>query len=221
MKILLHSASQLEVAPLLEEFKTLEDVSFQYNGHEIHVLVSGVGMMATAYHLGKLLATEDFDLALNLGICGSLDRNIDLGQSLLIASDLAIEEGAEAGEKWLSLEDMGLRKPDEFPYQEGLLLADLAEKLAFELKIPIKRAVSVNRVLGSEASINKLKQHSTADVVSMEGAAFYYACQNRGLPAVQIRTVSNYVEKRDRAAWKVEEAIANLAQTTLNVLNHV
>ena len=178
-------------------------------------------MMATAYHLGKILANEDFDMALSVGICGSLDRDIELTQAVLAASDLAIEEGAEDGDKWLSLQDMKLRAADDFPYQDGLLKSDLAERLSNDLEIPLKKAVSVNRVLGNEASIHKVMQHFDAEIVSMEGAAFYYACNMRGLPGAQLRTVSNYVENRDKSAWKIDDALANLASNTLKVLKHV
>lgn len=47
----------------------------------------------------------------------------------------------------------------------------------------------------------------------MEGAAFFYACLSAGVPCAQVRAVSNYVERRNRAAWKLGDAIAALAVT--------
>ena len=221
MRILLHSATQLEVEPLVSKLEPLGGHAYQFGDHEIKLLISGVGMMATAYQLGKVLAKEDFDMALSIGICGSFDRSVELTQAVLAASDLAVEEGAEDGDQWISLEEMKLREPNEFPYEDGMLNSTLAESFSKEMGIPLKKAVSVNRVLGSEASINKLQQHFDAEIVSMEGAAFYYACLMKGLPAAQIRTVSNYVENRNRSAWKVEEALANLAEITIKLFTHV
>ena len=52
----------------------------------------------------------------------------------------------------------------------------------------------------------------------MEGAAFMYACLVHGLPFAQVRAVSNVVERRNRDAWKLTEAIANLGATALRML---
>ena len=52
----------------------------------------------------------------------------------------------------------------------------------------------------------------------MEGAAFMYACLMHGVPFAQIRAVSNVVERRNRAAWKVQEAIDALGETALEVV---
>jgi futalosine hydrolase len=52
----------------------------------------------------------------------------------------------------------------------------------------------------------------------MEGAAFMYACLMQEIPFAQIRAVSNVVERRNRGAWKVQEAIAALAETSFEVV---
>ena len=55
----------------------------------------------------------------------------------------------------------------------------------------------------------------------MEGAAFMYACLIHDLPFAQVRAVSNVVERRNREAWKMADAIHNLGRTTLGILDHV
>jgi len=221
MRILLHSATRLEVEPLLSHFEEVAADEYRFHDHRIKLLISGVGMMATAYHLGKRLAIEEFDLAINAGICGSLEDKTEVGQAVFAATDQAIEEGAEDGEQWLSLEKMKLRASDDFPYEEGRLRSSLAERLAGELDVPLKQAISVNRVLGAASSIVKVKRHSKAEIVSMEGAAFYFSCLMKGLACLQVRAISNRVEERNRAAWRVEMALANLTSTLLKVLKHV
>jgi futalosine hydrolase len=54
----------------------------------------------------------------------------------------------------------------------------------------------------------------------MEGAAFMYACLIHRLPCAEVRAVSNVVEKRNRSAWKIAEAIDGLGKTALNILDH-
>ena len=43
----------------------------------------------------------------------------------------------------------------------------------------------------------------------MEGAAFMYACLIQGTVHAQVRAVSNFVEKRNRDAWKIGDAIGS------------
>jgi futalosine hydrolase len=52
----------------------------------------------------------------------------------------------------------------------------------------------------------------------MEGAAFMYACLIQGVPFAQVRAVSNMAERRNRAAWKLSEAIANLGTVARQIL---
>ena len=70
--------------------------------------------------------------------------------------------------------------------------------------------ITVNTVHGNDDSIARVTRRFSPDVESMEGAAFMYACLIHGVPFAQVRAVSNIVERRNRAAWKLAEAIANL-----------
>jgi futalosine hydrolase len=44
----------------------------------------------------------------------------------------------------------------------------------------------------------------------MEGAALHYVCLQMNRPFLQIRAISNYVTPRNRAAWKIGEAVMAL-----------
>lgn len=57
----------------------------------------------------------------------------------------------------------------------------------------------------------------SADVESMEGAAFFEACLAAGVPFAEIRAVSNAVGEEDRSRWNIPLALANL-QSFLNSL---
>jgi len=55
----------------------------------------------------------------------------------------------------------------------------------------------------------------------MEGAAFMYACLVQGQRFAQVRAVSNFVERRNRGAWKLSEAVASLGGTALRMLSEL
>jgi futalosine hydrolase len=46
----------------------------------------------------------------------------------------------------------------------------------------------------------------------MEGFAVLRACELAGIPAVEVRAVSNEIEEEDRSRWRFEDALAALAQ---------
>jgi futalosine hydrolase len=70
----------------------------------------------------------------------------------------------------------------------------------------------VNKVHGAEMSISATAAKLNPQLESMEGAAFFYACSQFSLPSIQIRAVSNYVERRNRDQWNIPLAIDNLNQ---------
>ena len=61
---------------------------------------------------------------------------------------------------------------------------------------------------GNERSIAAISERFSPQVESMEGAAFMSACLMHQVPFAQVRAVSNIVERRNRDAWKMAEAIA-------------
>ena len=52
----------------------------------------------------------------------------------------------------------------------------------------------------------------------MEGAAVFYVAGMLDIPVIQLRTISNYVEPRNRAAWKIQEAIQVLNDLLIRIL---
>ena len=53
----------------------------------------------------------------------------------------------------------------------------------------------------------------------MEGAAFFYVCLQEKIPFLQIRSISNYVEKRNKSNWNIPLAIDNLNVVLLDIIN--
>ena len=174
--------------------------------YDCEILITGVGMVATAFALGRHLSANKYDLVLNLGIAGSFDRNIALGDVVEITEDNFSELGAEDDNEFLSIDKMGF---GEATYHPATKLADLYNLFnTFNLKTV--SAITVNTVHGNEASIKKVTERLHPQVESMEGAAFFYACKQMHVPCIQIRAVSNYVEKRNRDNWNIGLAIKNL-----------
>ena len=81
--------------------------------------------------------------------------------------------------------------------------------------------ITVNTVHGNERTIAAVRNRYAPDVESMEGAAFMYASLIAGVPFVQVRAVSNAVTRRNRGAWRVDEAIRALGEASVRLLESI
>jgi len=70
--------------------------------------------------------------------------------------------------------------------------------------------LTVNCCTGTSAMAAERVQNFDVDVESMEGAACFSVCRAFGMPCLEIRAVSNFASDRDKASWRISEALAAL-----------
>src|ERR1700712_4249074 len=136
MQILIVAATLPEIEPLLSHFgdKTPFDV-----------LITGVGMVATAYAMGSQLNVKKYQLVINLGIAGSFDRHITLGQVVEVIQDKLSELGAENDTEFIPIETLGFGESQFAATKQHTGLKKVT-------------AITVNTVHGNETSITKITQ---------------------------------------------------------------
>lgn len=221
MKILLVTATTFEIAPLLDFLRAegweREPLHFQNEALSIEVLITGVGLPLAAFALGHRLATRKYNLLVQAGVAGAIDRNLQLGEVVEVISDCFADLGIEEADgRFTSVTEMGLIDGNAFPFKEGRLWNVSDDRQKF---MPQVHGISVSKVHGTAETINAMEaSFPFAQVESMEGAAFFYASLQHGTPALQIRSISNYVEKRDRENWKLKEAITYLNEVLQEML---
>ena len=202
MKTLVVAATDAEVAPIGSLLRGRRDVD---------VLVTGVGMVATAAHCSRRLAQARYDLVLNLGLCGSFDLALTPGVVVHVVSDRLSELGAEDGDAFLPVESLQL--PSDHVVENRNPPVNVA--LAW---LPKVTGITVNTVHGNPPAIAAVASRCRPQVESMEGAAFMYACRLADVPFAQVRAVSNMVERRNRTAWRIPEAVDALATAARAIL---
>lgn len=221
MKILVIAATEAEIALSIKHIASVANevrpLVFEQNGHVITFAATGVGVVATTYNLTKILAAGAYDLVIQAGIAGAFDRNIKLGEVFLVRSDKLADMGAEDGDNFTDIFDLSLTEADAPPFTNKLLVNPYsADQLGMQLKEI--DAITVNTVTGSHNSVERLQKQYPTALESMEGAAFHYVCLCEGGMFAQVRAVSNYIERRNRAAWKIEPALANLNEFLTNII---
>lgn len=207
MQILLIAATKHEIEPL----HTLNA--------PLDILISGIGVPSTIYHLQKRIQQMEYDFIIQAGIAGSLNNNIELAQTVLVKQDCFADVGIEEKENYSPIYKTGLSDEDEFPFMKGWLInSDDNMKYGNLLKV---KGITVNKVSDSELQKKQFINNFNADIESMEGAALHYVCLQEKIRFIQIRSVSNYVGERDKTKWKMKEAIQNLNKELATLINEL
>jgi len=191
MNILLVVATKQEV--IEDKFKTVE------------VLVTGVGMINTALSLTKRLSEKSYDLVINIGVAGAFNT-LNLGDVVEVTEDIFSEIGFENGISFSAFTDFDLKKKYKVEGKTNLQQA---------------KGITVNTVHGNEESIAEIIKRLNPDVESMEGAACFKVCQEFEIPCLQIRAISNKVEKRNKTNWDLPLAINNLNTTVAQIITEL
>jgi futalosine hydrolase len=216
MRLLIVAATEMEILPLVSALQRTSDrgprtTGYTHAGHDILALTTDVGMVATAAWCSSVMSNEAFDLALNFGVCGSFDRALAPGRVVHVVSDRLAELGAEDGDAFLAIDVLHLPAAHEFVNANPPSIDALA-------RLPAVSGITVNTAHGNDRSIAAVVARCAPQVESMEGAAFMFACQMHGVPFAQVRAVSNIVERRNRQAWVMRDAIANLNDAALAIV---
>ncbi|MEU7868347.1 futalosine hydrolase [Dactylosporangium sp. NPDC049140] len=183
-------------------------------GAPVVVVAGGVGPAASAAATSQHLTTAmhmgpAFDLVLSAGIAGGFAGRVEIGGLVVATESIAADLGAEGPDGFLSVDELGF----------GSSRLDADPQLLRTLRLALPEAVggpvlTVSTVTGSTQSKELVqKRHPDAVAEGMEG--FGVASAARLWPGTafgEIRTVSNAVGPRDRAAWRIPQALSVLRE---------
>ncbi|CAI8369390.1 MAG: Futalosine hydrolase [Cryomorphaceae bacterium] len=189
MKILLVVATHKEV--INDKFK------------DCKILITGMGMVNTSIQVTKELSKNKYNLVINMGVAGSFSKDYVIGDVVEVVEDNFSELGFENGNDFELFSD-----------------SEILTKYSVESKTSLQKVkgITVNTVHGNDQSIDKIINRLNADVESMEGASIFKVCNEFGISCVQIRAISNNVEKRNKANWNMPLAINNLNNQVAKII---
>jgi len=223
MPILIVAATSFEIAPLIQyltqNWKKENDDQFSKNDLVIQLLVTGVGQSLTTYHLTKILQKEQFQLIINAGIAGAINTDLTIGDVLHVISDRFADLGVEEADgSFTDVHEMKLIEANIPPFENGQLINSNASQSSF---LPTADGITINKVHGTMASIAAIKSKYKADVESMESAAFFQVCLLEQVPFLAIRSISNYVEPRNKDNWNLPLSIENLNKVLIDLIEEM
>jgi futalosine hydrolase len=153
-------------------------------------LACGVGPVEAAAATARRLALEPPGAVLHVGVAGA--RGITPG-------GLVIGSASVYGDISAEITVVDRIEPDP------QLLAAMREAVPEALSLPI----------GTSASVG-----GTGDmrIEAMEGFAVLRACALAGVPAIEVRAVSNEISEGDRSRWRIGRALEALAEALPRML---
>ena len=159
----------------------------------VETFVCGVGPVDAAAATARVLTARRPDAVLHIGLAGA--RGIE-PPALVLGSESVYSDVIDPGSAFPRVERV---EP------EAALLARVRSALPDALVLPI-------------ATSGRVSGGSGCDVEAMEGFGVLRACALAGVPAVELRAISNDVDEADRAKWRFDDALAALADAVARVL---
>ncbi|MEU2156491.1 futalosine hydrolase [Streptomyces sp. NPDC019396] len=170
----------------------------------VDVLAGGVGPAAAAAATATALTAATYDLVVSAGIGGGFAPTAPLGAIVVADAIVAADLGADTPDGYLTVDELGFGRSAHAP-------SPLSAPLAKALDAVHGPVLTVSTVTGTAARAAELTaRHPRAAGEAMEGFGVAEAAAAHGVPVTEIRAVSNAVGPRDRAAWRIGEALEAL-----------
>lgn len=221
-RLLLISATEFEVEPLAGGFRPsptpwlpgawrLRDGEAE--GVPVSALATGVGK-ANAAAAAALAVSHLRPAALLLvGIGGAYPgAGLALGDAAVASSETHLDSGVGHGEGWQGLDAIGFPllpagEGRETPVYNRIELGGHVARIARRLGLPALPFGTAESVTAGAPHARLLRSLHAVAVESMEGAAVAQVAAAFGLPLLEVRGVSNVVGDRDKARWRIAEAV--------------
>ena len=160
---------------------------------EADTFACGIGPVEAALQTARVLAERNPETVLHVGIAGA--RGIDPPALVLGSQSVYCDV----------LDPLSVLKRIERLEPDAAFLARVSAAVPEALVLPIATAGTVG---GGTA----------CDVEAMEGFGVLRACALAGVPAVELRAISNAPDERDRGKWTYEDAFVALGDAVARVL---
>jgi futalosine hydrolase len=219
------AAVELELAPLRSALHAAQPLTVGrkpaagglLDGVPVILLPAGMGKTNAAHALTALLERGSIRGVLNLGVAGAYPGSgLGVGGVGLASEEIYGDEGVAAPQGWISTEGIGIpllqagetRRFNHFPLDAGLVARAGARLAAAGFTVATGPFVTVSCCSGTTRRGAEIAARFGAICESMEGAALAHVATLYEVPFLEVRGISNAVEDRDLARWRLKDAVA-------------
>lgn len=204
LEILIAAASRTELAALQID---ADCCVLGENAHFSFLTDGGdcVGAVPTAVSIMRSATAQRFDFAINLGFCGARDKSLTIGESVVVSHDTFFDYGFVRPSGFVPLQ------ATPFPMRhcdpDGWIVATAPCLLkCVHSPLRVRRGYTMAFPSQGEPISAFGRAFPSSSVETMEGAAFAFVTSELGIPALSIRTVSNYCAPGEAAQWSIQKA---------------
>ncbi|MFJ4619999.1 futalosine hydrolase [Streptomyces sp. NPDC088812] len=179
-------------------------------GDGYDLLAAGVGPALAAASVSAALTAAALDgtpygLVVSAGIAGGFPPDAPVGSLVLADLITAADLGAETADGFLPVTELGFGTVTHVPPRS------LVRRAAAATGARTGVILTVSTVTGTADRAAALRaRHPRALAEAMEGFGVAEAAAAHGAAVLEIRAVSNPVGPRDRAAWRIADALEAL-----------
>ncbi|MCZ7383004.1 MAG: futalosine hydrolase [Candidatus Methanoperedens sp.] len=199
----------------------------ELHGKSIVFTHCGVGKVNAAHSATLMVENYDVDLMILFGIGGGY-KGARIGDVAVAQSENYAEEGILTEDGWKSMEFIGfplLKNEKEYfnTFPMDSELSQLAVKISGDLgfNAAYGNFITVSQCSGTRESGELLKKRFDGICENMEGAAVAHICAMYGIPVVEIRGISNIIEKREPKKWNIPLAVSNCNKVVSELVKRI
>ncbi len=184
------------------------------------IMVSGIGRTnAAAATTDAIIRQGPFDFVLNAGVAGALpDSGLKLAESIVANECVYFEEGLISPTGFIDMAGMGFALAD-FP--GNAVPVDARARSRLQDQFRQGSIATVATCSGTNEAAREVVKRTGAIAEAMEGAAVVHAARRMGLPAIELRTISNTTGDRDDQVWRLAEALKALGSAVGIAVEHL
>jgi futalosine hydrolase len=175
----------------------------------IRVVRTGVGPVNAAHAVTMAIAEHKPDGIVVCGIGGAYPNSgLRIGDVACAQVECYGDLGAESPAGFVDMKALGfavVQGPPPLYNDLPMQIFPSARRVKF---------VTVATCTGTDASARAIEARTGGAVENMEGAAIAHVAHLHGVPAGEVRGISNMVTNRDTSTWKLREA-ADAAQAAV------
>ena len=174
-----------------------------------YVVAGGIGRTNAAVATTTAIHNEgSFDFVISAGVAGSLPNgNLSIGDVVVASSCVYMEEGLVTPDGFQDMDAMGFSLGD-FTGNTVPVDATLLSRLG---EIGITGSIAtVATCSGTDEQASLVAERTGCVCEAMEGAAVVHAARIAGLPASEIRVISNTTGNREAQKWDLHLALESL-----------
>ncbi len=169
----------------------------------------GFGPIAAAANTARWLAVNRPDRVILVGIAGAYGSQLKIGEALMFGRVSSYGIGVGSGEDHQSASQLGWC---QFSEEDDRIKVDCGPRAPLEL-------LTCCAASSNDLDVRlRLANHPDASAEDMEGYGVALACQLARVPCSIVRGISNYAGQRDKASWRIEQALESAAHVVIQRL---